>query len=144
VSDLPDDIERAVDYVVDECFFAVGQIVGMRKTVEYEAVIWWRDHFRSKFLAAMRAFGNRWTLDRQIVTGVAFMLGERAVRYAGSEPSIDLSSARKATADVERYCQLHARRHAATLDGTASEGAQPRRAGYWCVDRDLVPPPDGT
>ena len=38
---------RDVEYVVDECFFTVGQVVGMRMTVEYDAVIWWRDHYRA-------------------------------------------------------------------------------------------------
>jgi hypothetical protein len=124
-------LEAAVEYVVDDCFFTVGQVVGLRKTVEYDAVIWWRDHYRAKFLGAMRAFGNRWLQDRQNVTGVAMMLAERAVRYSGDRASIDLDSAMKAAADVERYCKLHSRR-ARRARGDASEGAQPRIAGYWC------------
>lgn len=47
-------LEEAVKYVLCDCFFAVGQTIGMRMTVDYDAVIWWHDHFRSKFLAAMR------------------------------------------------------------------------------------------
>ena len=58
-------------YIVDECFFAMGQAIGMRTTVDYDAVIFMRDHYRAKFLAAMNAFGNRWAQDRQNVTGVA-------------------------------------------------------------------------
>ena len=46
-------VEAAVQYVLADCFFAVGQTIGMRMTVDYEAVIWWHDHFRAKFLAAM-------------------------------------------------------------------------------------------
>ena len=109
-SSIDAELERAVEYVVDDCFFTVGQVIGVRKTVDYDAVIWWRDHYRAKFLAAMRRFGNRWTDDRQNVTGVAFMLGERAVRYSGDRSSVDLSSAMQAAADVERYCKLHSRR----------------------------------
>jgi hypothetical protein len=127
------ELEQAVEYVVDDCFFTVGQVIGMRMTVDYDAVIWWRDHYRARFLAAMKAFGNRWLQDRQNVTGVAMMLGERAVRYAGERGSIDLESAMKAAADVERYCKLHSRRAArAARDG--SEGSQSRIAGYWCTD----------
>jgi hypothetical protein len=100
----------SVEYIVDECFFAVGQSVGMRLTVDYEAVVWWRDHFRSRFLASMQRFGNRWSQDRQIVTAVGLMLGERAVRYAAGRASIDLEAAQHAAADVERYCMLHDRR----------------------------------
>jgi hypothetical protein len=122
------DLERAVEFIVGDCFFAVGQAIGMRTTVEYDAVMWWHDHFRAKFLAAMSEFGNRWLADRQNVTAVAFMLGERAVRYAEGRPAIDVESAMKAAADVERYCKLHSRRAArANGDDTVA-----RIAGYWC------------
>jgi len=125
--------ERVVEYIIDDCCFAIGQAVGMRMTVDYDAVSFIRDHFRSKFLTAMRAFGNRWAEDRQNVTGAGLMLGERAVRYAGDRDSIDLESMRKAAADVQRYCKLHARRAGRSGDPT-SEGAQSRIAGYWCTD----------
>ncbi len=124
------ELERAVEFIVNDCFFAVGQAIGMRTTVEYDAVIWWHDHFRAKFLAAMGEFGNRWLVDRQNVTAVAFMLGERAVRYAEGRPSVDVESAMKAAADVERYCKLHSRR-AAKVGG---DDAPARIAGYWCTD----------
>ena len=29
------ELERQVEYIVDDCFFAVGQVVGMRTTVYY-------------------------------------------------------------------------------------------------------------
>lgn len=123
------ELERAVEFIVDDCFFAVGQAIGMRMTVEYDAVVWWHDHFRAKFLAAMTEFGNRWLVDRENVTAVAFMLGERAVRYADGRSSIDVESARKAAADVERYCKLHSRRAARN----AADDAPARIAGYWCT-----------
>jgi hypothetical protein len=125
--------ERAVEYIVDECFFAMGQAIGMRTTVDYDAVIFMRDHYRAKFLAAMKVFGNRWAQDRENVTSVALMFGERAVRHAGDRSSIDLESVRKAAADVQRYCKLHSRRAARSGDAS-SEGAQSRIAGYWCTD----------
>jgi len=127
VHDLAE-LERAVEFIVDDCFFAVGQAIGMRTTVDYDAVIWWHDHFRARFLNAMTNFGNRWLLDRQNVTAVAFMLGERAVRYAEGRASIDVDAAMKAAADVERYCKLHSRRAARTM----GEDAPARIAGYWC------------
>lgn len=122
------ELERVVEFIVDDCFFAVGQAIGMRMTVEYDAVIWWHDHFRAKFLAAMTEFGNRWLVDRQNVTAVAFMLGERAVRYSEGRTSIDVDAARKAAADVERYCKLHSRRST----HTTGDDAPARIAGYWC------------
>ncbi len=126
------ELERAVEFIVGDCFFAVGQAIGMRTTVEYDAVMWWHDHFRSKFLAAMSEFGNRWLVDRQNVTAVAFMLGERAVRYAEGRSSIDVEAARKAAADVERYCKLHSRR----AGRSRGEDAPARVAGYWCDGDD--------
>lgn len=123
-------LERAVEFIVNDCFFAVGQAIGMRTTVEYDAVIWWHDHFRAKFLNAMGEFGNRWLVDRQNVTAVAFMLGERAVRYAEGRPAIDIDAAQQAAADVERYCKLHSRRIARTM----GDDAPSRIAGYWCDD----------
>ena len=127
------DLEREVEYIVDECFFTVGQVVGMRMTVDYDAVTWWRDHYRARFLAAMKTFGNRWLQDRSNVTTVAIMLAERAVRYAAGKSSIDGEAARQAAADVQRYCELHARRAARSR----GDDAPARIAGYWCTENPI-------
>lgn len=124
-------LEETVEYVLADCSFAVGQTVGMRTTVDYDAIVWWHDHFRAKFLAAMRRHGQRWLQDRENVTGVGWMLGERAVRYAAGRDSIDVEAARRAAADVERYCQVRARR--AAQGGDRDGGTIPRLAGYWCT-----------
>lgn len=124
-------LQEAVQYVLGDCFFAVGQTIGMRMTVEYDAVVWWHDHFRMKFLAAMRCQGNRWLQDRESVTAVGWMLAERAVRHATGQSAIDVRAARRAAADIERYCQIHERR-AAQL-GDSDSGSSPRLAGYWCL-----------
>ena len=121
------ELAQAVEYVLADCFFAVGQTIGMRMTVDYEAVVWWHDHFRAKFLAALRRHGDRWVQDRESVTAVGWMLAERAVRHAGAGGSIDVEAARRAAADVERYCQHRARRQARTGD------SEVRQAGLWCV-----------
>ncbi len=128
-----EDLERAVDYIVDECFFTLGQVVGTRKTLDYHAVVWWRDHYRARFLSAMQAFGNRWMADRDNVTGVAFLLAERATRYAGDAASIDVATARRAAADVERYCQLHSSRSARAVAAAGDCVERPLLAGYWCT-----------
>ena len=124
-------LEEAVEYVLGDCFFAVGQTIGMRTTVDHDAVIWWHDHFRTKFLAAMRRHGNRWLQDRENVTGVGWMLAERAVRHAAGRNSIDVAAARRAAADVERYCEVRSKRAARTGDRDATDNS--RLAGYWCV-----------
>jgi hypothetical protein len=133
------ELEHAVDFILDECFLIVGQAIGMRTTVDFPAIVWWRDHFHKKFMTAMRSFGNRWSDDRTNVTAVALMLAERAVRYASGKSSIDEAAARQAAADVQRYCALHSRRTAAVA--RQSNDGLPRIAGYWCID---VPPPSGS
>lgn len=126
-------LEEAVEYVLADCAFAVGQTVGMRTTVDYDAIVCWHDHFRAKFLAAMQRHGDRWLQDRHNVTGVGWMLGERAVRHAAGRPSIDVDAARRAAADVERYCQARAKR-AVRAGDHHDTGAAPRLAGYWCTN----------
>lgn len=128
-----DALDHTADCILDDCLFAMGQVVGTRATLDYEAVIWIRDRYRQKFLRALETFGDRWHADRHNVTGVAFMLGERAVRYAAGRPSIDLASAQRAAADVERYCQLHSKRHARAQGLDHSSTESPRIAGYWCI-----------
>ena len=131
-SDVGDEaLERAVQYVLGDCFFAVGQTVGMRTTVDYDAVVWWHDHFRTKFLEAMRHHGNRWLQDRDNVTAVGWMLAERAVRHTGGRGSIGVDAARRAAADVERYCKARSRRAARVGEGDSDDN--PRLAGYWCI-----------
>ena len=125
--------ERAVDAIVDDCCLAVGQGVGLRAVLDFDAACHIRRNFRPKFLAAMRQFGNRWLEDRQTVTAVAMMLGERAVRYADGAATISLDDIRRASADVERYCQLHAARRARGREHDTTEGATARIAGYWCT-----------
>ena len=125
------ELEEAVEYVLGDCFFAVGQTVGMRMTVDYDAVVWWHDHFRAKFLAAMRRHGNRWLEDRDNVTAVGWMLAERAVRHAAGRDSIDVASARRAAADVERYCEARSKRTARSMGPKVDPN--PRLVGYWCI-----------
>ena len=124
-------LEETVEYVLADCSFAVGQAVGMRTTVDYDAIVWWHDHFREKFLEAMRRHGRRWLQDRENVTGVGWMLGEHAVRHAAGRNSIDVEVARVAAADVERHCQLHAKRAARV--GKRNPEVGTRLAGYWCT-----------
>ena len=123
-------LEGAVEYVLSDCFFAVGQTVGMRITVDYDAVVWWHDHFRTKFLVAMRRHGNRWLQDRDNVTAVGWMLAERAVRYADGRDSIDVDAARRAAADVERYCEARSKRATRAI---ADAEVDARLVGYWCI-----------
>ena len=48
-------LERQVEFILDECFFTLGQAVGMRTTIDFDALAWIRDRFRAKFIAAMSA-----------------------------------------------------------------------------------------
>ncbi|MBP7776205.1 MAG: hypothetical protein KA371_03690 [Acidobacteria bacterium] len=135
-ADAPDETlahEQAVDAILDDCFLSIGQGIGLRASLDYDAVVHVRNNFRPKFLAAMRRFGNRWLEDRTTVTAVGWMLGERAVRYAEGAPSIGRDAMIKACADVERYCQLHAARRSGARGRPATEAATAMIAGYWCT-----------
>ena len=33
-------LAAAVEYVLADCSFAVGQVIGMRMTVDYDAIVW--------------------------------------------------------------------------------------------------------
>lgn len=123
-------LEEAVEHVLSDCFLAVGQSIGMRTTVDYDAIVWWHDHFRTKFLAAMRRHGDRWLQDREGVTGVGWMLAQRAVRHAAGRDSIHVEAARRAAADVQRYCAIRVERAARVRVSDA--GVAPRLAGLWC------------
>ena len=97
-----------IDYILNDCFLAVGQAIGTLKALEPEALGWWRARYRVAFLNAMLRNGNSWERDRHRVTAVGRFLGERAVFHAEGQSSIDLQSALKASADVEEGCRMNA------------------------------------
>lgn len=99
---------REVDYILDDCFLAVGQTIGTQKTLDFGVVGWWRDRYRVFFLSAMEHLGNSWQKDRDRVTAVGRYLGERALFHAGESAVIDLGAAAQASADVERGCRMNA------------------------------------
>jgi hypothetical protein len=99
-----------VDYILNDCFFAVGQAVGTRKHLEPDAIRWWRDRYRRQFLHVMTVHGNSWALDRNRVTAVGRYLGLRAVHHAGERASIGLDCAELASRDVEQGCHMNAER----------------------------------
>jgi len=107
---------QEVDYILNDCFFAVGQAVGTRKHLELEAIVWWRTRYRAAFLQAMTVAGNSWLRDRNRVTAVGRFLGQRALHYAGDQPAIDLGCAQQASRDVDTGCRMSATRDAGCTD----------------------------
>jgi hypothetical protein len=99
---------QEVDYILNDCFLAVGQAVGTQKALDSDALGWWRARYRVAFLDAMERKGNSWQKDRDRVTAVGRFLGERALFHAGDGPSIDLECARLASVDVESGCKMNA------------------------------------
>jgi hypothetical protein len=97
-----------IDYILNDCFLAVGQAIGTRKSLDPEALGWWRARYRVAFMNAMIRNGNSWERDRDRVTAVGRFLGERALFHAAAQPSIDLQTALKAAADVEAGCRMNA------------------------------------
>ena len=101
-----------LDYILADCFLAVGQAVGPSKTVDFDAVIWWHRRYRSAFHHAMTTRGTSWSTDRQRVTAVGRYLGQRVADYAGAQANIDRDAAVRASAEVEHGCQMNATRKA--------------------------------
>ena len=101
-----------LDYILSDCFLAVGQAVGPDKVVDFEAVTWWHRRYRQVFHDAMTTRGTSWAADRNRVTAVGRYLGQRVVEHAGRRANIDLASAALASAEVERGCRMNATREA--------------------------------
>lgn len=133
------DLELAseVNCALDDCFFSLGQAIASQKELDSDALVWLLSRYRAKFLRSMKTLGNQWAEDRARVKGVARMLGERAVYYAGDNPRIDRACAERASADVEKYCMRHAERRAAR-SGLSDQDAAAMYAGYWCSPDGLA------
>jgi hypothetical protein len=99
---------QEVDYILNDCFFAVGQAIGTQKSLDFDAIRWWRTRYRAFFLHAMTANGTSWASDRQRVTAVGRFLGQRALHHARDRASIDVESAALASQDVETGCRMNA------------------------------------
>jgi hypothetical protein len=98
--------DQQVDYILHDCFFALGQAIGDRKPIDFAAIAWWRARYREKFLTAITVSGNSWDEDRDRVMAVSRWMGHRALVHAADRPSIDSECAAKATADIERGCTM--------------------------------------
>jgi hypothetical protein len=109
---------QEVDYILNDCFFAVGQAVGTRKALDFEVIPWWRARYRAFFLHAMTANGNSWLKDRDRVMAVGRFLGQRALHHAHDRHSIDLRCAAVASHEVETGCHMNAVRERAAIAPT--------------------------
>lgn len=112
---------QEVDYILNDCFFAVGQAVGTCKALEMSAVRWWRTRYREAFLHVMTVNGNSWVRDRNRVTAVGRFLGQRALHHAGDRPCIDARAAELASRDVEAGCHMNAVREGVRPDSGCTD-----------------------
>ena len=101
-----------LDYILSDCLLAVGQAVGSDKAVDFDTVTWWYRRYRQVFYHAMTSRGTSWAADRKRVTAVGRYLGQRVVEHAGRRANIDVAAAARASAEVERGCQMNATREA--------------------------------
>jgi hypothetical protein len=104
---------QEVDHILHDCFFALGQAIGLERQTDFEAIVWWRTRYRESFLRALIDHGNSWPDDRPRLTAVGRYLGQRARHHAGDQPTIDVRCAQRASADVEAGCHMRARESAA-------------------------------
>jgi hypothetical protein len=98
--------EQEVEYILDDCFLAVGGAIGDRKQLDPAAIVWWRDRYRDRFLHAITGSMNSWVEDRVRVLAVSRFLGTRAVAHAGDRPVIDRECAIRASAEIEAGCDM--------------------------------------
>lgn len=105
--------QQEVDYILHDCFFAVGQAIGPTKRISFDTIVWWRTRYRASFLDALIRRGNSWVRDRERVMAVGQLLGAHAARAAGEMDIIDTASAATASAHVEGKCRLGIERQAA-------------------------------
>ena len=111
-----------LDYILSDCFLAVGQAVGRHKAVDFDTVTWWHRRYRYAFLDAMTTRGTSWAADRRRVTAVGRYLGQRVVEHTGRRATIDRSAAACASAEVELGCRMNATREA-LLPGDCTKSA---------------------
>lgn len=97
---------KDLDYILSDCFLAVGQAVGPGKTIDFDTLTWWHQRYRRAFHDAIATRGASWAADRDRVTAVGRYLGQRVVAHAGRRANIDRTAASRASAEVERGCQL--------------------------------------
>lgn len=101
-----------LDYILADCFLAVGQAVGSDKTLDFDTVIWWHQRYRRAFHHAITSRGTSWAADRDRVTAVGRHLGQRVAEYSRGCAIIDVSTAARASIEVEHGCQMNERREA--------------------------------
>lgn len=97
-----------VDYILSDCFLAVGQAVGPGKTLELDTLIWWHQRYREAFHYAVTTMDASWSTDRRRMTAVGRHLGQLVVASLGRRSNIDRATAERASVEVERGCSLRA------------------------------------
>jgi hypothetical protein len=111
-------VEQGIEYMLSDCFFALGQAAGSGTRIEHDAIVWLQDRYREKFLHAVVELGNSWDDDRDRVMTVGRWLGRRAAFHAGCT-SIDVISAARAAAEIEAGCQMSRQRGQAAAPDAA-------------------------
>ena len=112
-----------LDYILSDCFLAVGQAIGPDKCLDLDTVIWWHQRYRRAFHHAMTTQGASWVADRHRVTAVGRYLGQRVLEHVGHAAAIDRSTAARVSHEVERGCQMTAGRDSTSPAGSRTTSA---------------------
>jgi hypothetical protein len=108
-------LERQVDLILNDCFFALGQMTSPHDTMDYEAVTWLRDRYKTMFLRALSQHANIWPDDRHRLLAVSRYLGQRVAHHAADRRTIDTNCVSRASAEVEAGCRMKAAEQRAAL-----------------------------
>ena len=111
-----------VDYILSDCFLAVGQAVGPGKTLELETLS------RAAPIRGVRYRHPACTPSGPTTvagTAVGRHLGQRVAASSGSRSTIDRTTAERVSVEVERGCRLRAS-HASGSTAESTNGTLAR------------------
>jgi hypothetical protein len=98
-----------VEYILTECFIALGQNLGDRQ-VTPEAAVFWRNRYHERFLATLsREHPRAWRDDRLNVLAKARSLGRKAAEFATLDDSMVVTENHARQASEANDCRPRSR-----------------------------------
>ncbi len=101
--------QEEVEYILTECFIALGQKIGDRQ-VSPAAAAFWRERYRERFLMTLdRERPRVWNEDRLNVLAKARSLGQKAAEFAALDDALVITAAHARKASEANDCRPRSR-----------------------------------